>query len=211
MAGTMLPARNESVIVMQASSITVMLALFFTTLAYTPAGAYDQAYSQASSDAVEVLELPPARWLAAGATGRYFERSGMLFGQLFDFISSHDIEMTVPVEGRLDRAQMRFFLSPGTRASGLSDSVKIVTKPKRSVARLGGSGSYSAQTIAPVRARVEAWIAQHPTWQASGPAYAVFWNGPLTPWFLKRFEVHVTVERAEDAARVSNIGKSGAS
>ena len=27
----------------------------------------------------------------------------------------------------------------------------------------------------------------------AGPAYAVYWNSPFTPWFLKRYEVHVRV------------------
>ena len=43
---------------------------------------------------------------------------------------------------------------------------------------------------------LEAWLASQNAWRAAGAPYAVFWNGPFTPWFMKRFEVHVPVEPA---------------
>ena len=130
--------------------------------------------------------------------GDYFDRSGTLFGRLFDYIKSNDIAMTTPVEGRLDNAEMRFHLGADAPAA-VQDAgpVRVVEVASRRVARLGAEGSYSEENVAEARARLEAWIAANPQWRATAPAYAVFWNGPFTLWFMKRFEVHIVVEPNE--------------
>ena len=38
-----------------------------------------------------------------------------------------------------------------------------------------------------------AWLGDQPGLEVAGAAYAVFWHGPFTPWFAKRYEVHVPV------------------
>ena len=104
--------------------------------------------------------------------------------------------MTVPVEGRLDFAQMRFHLGPDARETvQRAGPVRVVDAPSRRVARLGARGSYSKENVEAVRSRLEAWLDANPEWHAIGPAYAVFWNGPFTPWFMKRFEVHIGIEQ----------------
>ena len=187
-----------------------LLIAAFCVAATSPARAYEQAYAPASAEAIEVFVVPATRWLSTAAEGRYFERSGELFGRLFEYISANDIAMTVPVEGRLDAAEMRFFVDPAVASATSSQLVDVVSTSARRVARLGGKGSYSEENIAAVRAKVEAWIAANPKWQASGPAYAVFWNGPLTPWFLKRFEVHIAIAPAlEVSARAADVRTDG--
>jgi len=37
------------------------------------------------------------------------------------------------------------------------------------------------------------WLAAQPTVEAAGEPYAVYWNAPYVPPFMKRFEVHVPV------------------
>lgn len=157
--------------------------------------AYDQAYPKAPIDDVEILVLPESRWIATEAEGDYFNHSGTLFRRLFDYIKSHDVAMTVPVEGRLDRAEMRFYLGADAPAA-VEDAgpVRVVEIASRRVARLGAEGAYSEKNVGAVRSRLESWVAANPEWRATGPAYAVFWNGPFTPWFMKRFEVHIAVE-----------------
>jgi hypothetical protein len=159
----------------------------------TAAPAYEEAYSQAGINEVEVLVLPESKWVATESEGRYFEKSDLLFRRLFNYIYERDIAMTVPVEARLDKAQMRFFLGTNVAPQENDKLVRVVSTGSRTVARLGGEGSYSEKNIAPVRVRLEQWINANPEWQIEGPAYAVFWDGPFTLWFLKRFEVHVTI------------------
>jgi len=40
-----------------------------------------------------------------------------------------------------------------------------------------------------------AWLAGRGDLEPTGEPYAVFWNGPFTPWFAKRYEVHQPVRR----------------
>jgi len=175
---------------------TALLCIALLT-AGSKAVAYESAYEKAALEEVEVRLLPAGRWLVTATDGRYFDRSGTLFNRLFNYIKQNDVSMTVPVEGRLERAEMRFFAEPGAAASlESSDAVEVVEVPERRVARIGGRGSYSEGNIDEARAALLRWLGGQGEWRAAGDAYAVFWNGPFTPWFLKRFEVHVPVERA---------------
>jgi hypothetical protein len=170
-------------------------ALVVTLLFGGQASAYDQAYPEAPIDDVEIRILPASRWIASDAQGEYFDRSSMLFRRLFDYIKTHDIAMTVPVEGRLDSAEMRFHLGTDAPSTAQDDGpVRVVNAASRRVARLGAKGAYSEENVGAARSRLEAWLAVNPQWRSTGPAYAVFWNGPFTPWFIKRFEVHIAVE-----------------
>jgi hypothetical protein len=65
--------------------------------------------------------------------------------------------------------------------------------PARQVAARGDRGGYSAANFAQTRDELLAWLAVQPGVEAAGPAYAIYWNGPFTPWLLKRSEVHVPV------------------
>jgi hypothetical protein len=172
-----------------------LVGLVATLLLCANASAYEQAYPKAPVDDVEISELPVSRWIATEAEGDYFDRSGTLFRRLFDYIGTNDIAMTVPVEGRLDSAEMRFYLGAEAAASAEgSGPVRVIDTASRRVARLGAKGSYSRENVDAVRSRLEAWVDANPEWRAAGPVYAVFWNGPFTPWFMKRFEVHIVVE-----------------
>ncbi|MFP4157510.1 MAG: hypothetical protein ACLFU4_07830 [Opitutales bacterium] len=42
-------------------------------------------------------------------------------------------------------------------------------------------------------AELRAWLEQNEEFHAAGEARGIFWNGPFTPGFLKRFEVHLPV------------------
>jgi hypothetical protein len=41
---------------------------------------------------------------------------------------------------------------------------------------------------------------------AAGEAYAIYWNSPFVPGFLKRYEVHVPVEPAAGEDSVEDDG-----
>jgi effector-binding domain-containing protein len=159
--------------------------------------AYDSAYPRAEIDNVEIHKLPPARLLEAKTEGTYFNNSNGLFSKLFNYIKDNEIAMTVPVEGDLQQAGMRFYVgSDAPRELHDTREVSVVELPERQVLRMGGKGSYSEKNIMESLTKLEGWLDSQPKWQADGTAYAVFWNGPITPWFLKRYEVHIPVKPA---------------
>lgn len=177
-----------------ARNAMVIIALFAIS---SDTMAYEQAFAKTAVNKIEVRLLPPARLLATGLPGAYFDKSGKLFSRLFDYIRNNEVAMTVPVEGDLNRAEMRFYVgtdSPPTLEE--SETVKLVDVPARRVASIGGRGSYSESNIDKARVRLEAWMATQTEWTAAGAPYAVFWNGPFTPWFMKRFEVHLPIKSA---------------
>ena len=102
--------------------------------------------------------------------------------------------MTVPVHANLGGG-MQFFLGSDAPES-LEDtgSVSVVEVPARTVVSMGDRGSYSADNVAETRRKLSQWIADSGLWRQVGEPYAVFWNGPFVPGFLKRYEVHVPVE-----------------
>ncbi len=148
--------------------------------------------------AAELKTLPAGMLLQASATGNYFDQSNRLFGPLFSYISSHEIAMTTPVEAKIEGVAMFFWVAQSQRAkvTGSTDAVKVVEIPERWVASLGDRGSYSARNFEKTRDQLLAWLSQRKDVEAAGLPYAVYWNGPFTPGFLKRFEVHIPVRSA---------------
>ncbi|AOS44111.1 SOUL heme-binding protein [Lacunisphaera limnophila] len=151
----------------------------------------------------ELKTLPAGTLLKSAAQGDYFAQSGPLFGPLFRYISSHDIRMTVPVEAVVDGAAMYFWVAPDEVAKlrGSANGVEVVPIPERKVASLGGRGGYNRANFEAAQARLLAWLAGQGAVEPAGPAYAVYWNGPLTPWFLREYEIHVPVRPKAVAPR----------
>ena len=157
--------------------------------------ATEQAFPPSPIGTAELKILPAGLLLKAAATGNYFDQSSRLFGPLFSYISAHKIAMTTPVEAKIDGAAMFFWVakSEQPKVSGSTGAVEVVQIPKRWVASLGARGSYSAQNFVKTRDQLLAWLHQRKDVEPSGSPYAVYWNGPFIPGFLKRFEVHVPV------------------
>ncbi len=172
------------------------LLLLAALATVSEAMATEQAFEMTPVGEVRILELAPARLLSTVADGTYFENSNRLFGRLFECIKSNDIAMTVPVEADLDHAAMRFHVgseSPDVLAD--TSSVQVVEVPARTVAGIGGRGAYSESNLSESLERLTRWLDGQADWRRAGDPYAVFWNGPFTPWFVKRFEVHIPVRR----------------
>ncbi|MBL9189462.1 MAG: heme-binding protein [Opitutaceae bacterium] len=161
----------------------------------SPLMAAVEAFPRSPVGAPELKTLPAGLLLKAAGKGNYFEQSNNLFRPLFNYISTHDIAMTTPVEATIDGAAMYFWVAESEQAKVAGDSagVEVVKIPERRVASLGTRGSYSAANFAKARDELLAWIATRTDVAPGGPAYAVYWNGPFVPGFLKRFEVHVPV------------------
>jgi hypothetical protein len=103
--------------------------------------------------------------------------------------------MTVPVEAEIDGAAMYFWVGREELAKVReSDSVvSVVRLPERQVASRGARGAYSQKNFNETRDALLDWLKGRGDLEATGPAYAVYWNGPFTPWFLKQFEVHIPI------------------
>jgi len=154
-----------------------------------------QAFAPTEVGVSELKTLPAGVLLKAQGQGNYFSESNGLFRPLFNYISTHNIAMTTPVEAKIDDAAMYFWVAKSERSkvAGSGGGVEVVEIPERRVASLGARGSYSATNFAKTRDALVAWLSTQPGVEPAGPAYGVYWNGPFTPGFLKRFEVHVPV------------------
>jgi hypothetical protein len=176
----------------------VFLGLFSTTL---PAMAELQAFSPTAVGQAELKTLPAGVLLRHSGSGNYFSQANGLFMPLFRYIQRHEIAMTVPVEAQVDQAAMYFWVaeSEAAKVAGNEAGVVVERRAARRVASLGARGSYSEKNFNATRERLLAWVREQPGVEPAGEPYAVFWSGPFTLGFLKRYEVHLPVR--ETAAK----------
>ena len=170
----------------------LLLSLLVTIL---PTMAAEQAFPPTAPGVAEFKTLPAGVLLKSTGKGSYFDQSNQLFRPLFNYISTHDIAMTTPVEAKIDGAAMYFWVAASEQAkvAGNTPGVEVLTIPERRVASLGVRGSYSRENFEKTRDRLLVWLAQQPGMEAAGEPYAVYWDGPFTPWFAKHSEVHIPV------------------
>jgi hypothetical protein len=170
-------------------------AILLLLVSASPLMAYESAFPPTKPGTSELKTLPAGTLLKAAAGGDYFARSGGLFRPLFNYISTHDIKMTVPVEAQIDDAAMYFWVGrtelDKVRPAG--GGVEIIRVSERRVAARGARGGYNRQNFERTRDELLRWVETQGALVATGPAYAVYWNGPFTPWFLREYEVHVPV------------------
>jgi effector-binding domain-containing protein len=158
--------------------------------------AYESNYPKTPVGVVEIKCLPAASVMQAEGTGTSFKEADKPFFTLFKELKANQMAMTVPVEIDAPTNRLRFFVPSKDVARishPVSSQVQLVKMPERTVLSIGQRGGYSQKRFEDGTHKLEQWLNQHPEWQAAGPAYAVFWNGPYTPGFLKRAEVHLPV------------------
>jgi hypothetical protein len=157
--------------------------------------AAQSAFPPTAPGVCELKTLPAGVLLKVEGKGNYFTEANGLFGPLFNYISSRKIAMTTPVEARIEQAAMYFWVGESERAkvTGSEGRVQVIEVPARPVASRGGKGGYSREHFEESRDALLLWLSSRADVVAAGPAYAVYWNGPFTPWFLKHYEVHVPV------------------
>jgi hypothetical protein len=163
--------------------------------------AYEEAFPPTAVGNSEIKVLPAGVLLSVRGQGEYFDAADNLFMPLFRYISRHDIAMTVPVEARVGQAAMYFWVAESQHAkvAGNEGAVVVERIPERRVASRGARGSYSRSNYERTRDELLAWVAAQPGLEPAGEPYAVFWSGPFTPWFVKRYEVHVPLRPASAA------------
>jgi hypothetical protein len=133
------------------------------------------------------------------------------FNLLFRFISGEnrqksDIAMTAPVVSEeiamtapvlSERGSIAFIMPEGftleTTPEPLDDRVKILEVPERVVAALRFSGRWSNSIF---KKKTEELLAEieNAGLKVAGQVFSMRYNGPFTPWFLRRNEVAVEVE-----------------
>ena len=157
--------------------------------------ATEQAFPPSAVGVAELKTLPAGVLLKASGQGNYFEQASGLFRPLFKYISAHEIAMTTPVEAKIEGAAMYFWVAESQRGkvAGSAGGVEVVETAERRVASLGAKGSYSAKNFAKTRDALLEWLKTQLEVEVAGAAYGVYWDGPFTLPFLKRYEVHVPV------------------
>ena len=162
--------------------------------------AVSEAYPRTAPGDLELKTLPAARWIRAESANDYFATDNGLFMKLFRYIDSNKIPMTAPVEAGIRPGTMVFYLDEASaKRADLAETplVKLASVPERRVAAIGIRGSYSLENYEEALARLRAWLAKRTDVKASGEPYAVYWNSPFVPFFLKQSEVHIPVAPAK--------------
>jgi hypothetical protein len=132
----------------------------------------------------------------AETAGYYYGGRNGLFRRLFNYLSKNNVAMTVPVEARLENAQMKFYVGTKDKIKVLKDqgSVQMVMAPQRTVVSIGIRGAYTESSFVKSKAQLAQWLMDNTKYRQAGDAYAVFWDAPFMPWFLKRSEVYSTAD-----------------
>jgi len=144
---------------------------------------------------IKVLQIPARTALEANTGQSYFSENNGLFRTLFRYISKHDLSMTTPVEAEIEPGRMRFFVGgkDANKSSPTTDSVIVRKLEPMQVLAIGIRGSYDEENFRENRDRLLRWIDEQTTYEPAGSPYAVYWDGPYIPWFLKRSEIHLPI------------------
>ncbi|MEC8614743.1 MAG: heme-binding protein [Verrucomicrobiota bacterium] len=162
--------------------------------------AYEQAFARTNVGEFEIKTLPKARLIASQTDAAYFDDNNRLFRPLFRYISSRNIAMTTPVEAEMNPGVMYFYIDDEVSNEVLdaTENVSVHELPERLVASLGVRGDYNEHNFNKASANLSAWLLKNPVYKATGKVRGIFWNGPFTPGFFKRFEVHIPVQLVKD-------------
>ena len=192
-------------------------AALVSALAISASGA--KAYEQPDYQVVtkegdyEVRRYAPYVIAETTVTGESERASNQAFMRLFRYFSGKQrkelrpddpkIAMTVPVTMQYDGASTRMaFMVPGkytleTAPAPADSSVHLRIEPGRLVAVFSYSGRSSQDRFHVRKDLLKSWIASHGFEASSEPLFAQY-NGPFTPWFLRRNEVLIPIVDPED-------------
>lgn len=157
--------------------------------------AYEKAFEATKAGKIEIKTIPERTVIVAQKDGGYFAENNKLFGSLFRYIQDNDVSMTVPVKADIEPGNMYFYVGTKDLEKDLkdSDSVKVIVEPARKVFSIGVRGGYSEKNFMAAREELLHQLDDSKEWKKNGEAYAIYWNGPYVPAFMKKFEVHIPV------------------
>ena len=159
--------------------------------------AYESILEKTSVGTVKIIKIPERLALEAQSDTTYFEADNGLFRKLFRFISDNEISMTTPVEAEIIPGKMRFFVGEKDKIKPIRSSslVEVKKMSPMLVVAIGVRGSYSEDRFRKNEKELISWIKKNEKYEATGDAYAVYWNGPFVPGFLKRSEIHIPIRK----------------
>ena len=157
--------------------------------------AFQSMHEKTPVGKITVLELPARIALEAKSSENYFSENNGLFRKLFGYISKHDLSMTTPVEADIDPGKMRFFVGEkdAKKPRPETSAVKVRNLDPITVVAIGIRGSYNQENFQENKTALLNWLKENPAYEQAGQAYAVYWDGPYVPWFLKRSEIHLPI------------------
>jgi len=192
---------QQTLSVRRLSYVIIILLIIFIGVPLMIKNIYgvEQAFKKTPVGKIEIKVIPESTVLVAESSGNYYGGRNDLFRRLFSYISENNVAMTVPVEARVENAQMKFYVGTKDKIKALKDqgSVQVVTVPQRTVLSIGIRGAYTESSFIKAKTQLEQWLTNNKEYRQAGEAYAVFWDAPFMPWFLKRSEVHITVDKIE--------------
>ncbi len=163
------------------------------SLPFVKLHAAEQAFEPTKDGKIEVKTIPAATVIRkSGKSGDYFDRDGQLFMPLFRYIQEREIAMTTPVEAEIAEPSMVFYIGSDVDHDLLESSgeVKLEKLPERLVLAVGVGGSYSKEQFQKAKTIADEWLAAQSEYEAIGQPRMIYWHGPMTPWFMKRAELH---------------------
>ena len=163
-------------------------------------------------DELELRHYPGYRMVRTGMKGGTMGA----FWPLFTHIKEHEIAMTTPVQidygqqgERLREVSMAFLYgSPALGEAGADGKVEVVDVPATVVLTIGSRGYDRPARVAELRARIDAWLAQHPEWQAAGEMRTMGYNSPSVAAERRYFEVQLPVQPRQAAKPGCNVRES---
>jgi effector-binding domain-containing protein len=154
--------------------------------------------------------------------GNFEEVGNQGFRRLFDYISgknqkTQSIPMTAPVTQEVGGEKIPMTAPVGQERTGekwritflmplhytmeelpipLDPNIGLKIIPGRLMATIRYSGTWSKKNFQENETQLLAWIAQHGLKPVGEPVWARY-NPPFTPWFMRRNEVLIPVERVQ--------------
>jgi hypothetical protein len=152
-------------------------------------------------DEIELRSYPAYRMVRTSMQGG----SNRAFWPLFRHIEQNGIAMTTPVQmdwqptatdGDERPAQMAFLYGdPGITPESTAEGVEVVEVAAAQALSIGAIGDDRRDRVEQLRARLLAWLAEHPEWQVAGPLRTMGYNSPMVARDRRCFEVQLPVAR----------------
>ena len=161
-------------------------------------GASKAIYAKTAIGQIEVKLLPASLLVSNTSSRNYFTQDNGLFMPLFRFLRQNNLSMTTPIESRIQPGQMFFYLQNDVLRKDLivADGLRLHEVSERLVASIGARGGYTEKNFNEAKAKLFNWLKNNKAYRANYTQIrGVFWNSPMMPFWLKRFEVHVPVTK----------------
>lgn len=167
--------------------------------------AYESMHEKTPVNQIKILELPARIALESKTDDSYFMKDNGLFRSLFKYISRNDIAMTTPVEADMNPGKMRFFVGDKDKSKNLksNEAVKVYKINAKKVVSIGIRGNYSEKNFFKNKIKLDTWLKKNKDYVQAGAAYAVYWNGPFVPGFLKRSEIHIPIRKKTTTSKIN--------